>query len=45
MKGGVTWGCLQYMLVADREQMLAKLWKQIKLERDEQRKANASRKR
>lgn len=39
MKGGVTYSCIQDMYVADRERMLAKLWKQLKIERDEHRKA------
>lgn len=42
MKGGVTYSCVLEMSVADREHMLAKLWKQLKLEREEQRKAAAA---
>lgn len=41
MKGGITWSCIQDMEVAERERMLAKLWKQIKIEREENRKATA----
>lgn len=41
MKGGMTYGDIQGMLAVDREWHLARLYRQLKQEEEESKKANA----